>query len=497
VAATLAFLILVPTLVYAPDHDQGVFLYLARALQRGFTPYRDAWDNKPPLIYLVYSLFTWPSDFLYVKYLVRLGDIIAQSIGALCAATAVQACLRNCSLLSRRAGGIAAGIWSAVLYASQGEFQLGQAESFASVALIAAAALSMHRDVPLRGLPWLAASGLFGMAFGFKPTMALPILCLVYPAMRGMRRMDITCGVLVFITVASCPLIWLLLMGGLAEYIEIFTTYLTDYASLGRAGLLHGLQQWSRVYFIPLLLGGAALPLMLTSTPEVPGARRVMAAALGTFVVFVAQGKGLWYHLTPLLPLLAVMIGVGTGGLCEGARNRRSIHLLLMLILSMGVPGAYLVVYRGSGHLRAMTTLMCQMDWGLAPSCLDPRERSERRATNEIQAILRYGDKILVWGRPVTIYSRLGAMAPTRFFDSIPMVSTASPLKWRREFEDAIRRAPPRAVVVSKHDSAPGVTGRVGASDSLLATLPSLAGLLQRSYRMTYEDGFLRVYVVR
>lgn len=36
--------------------DEGIYLALGQAMQRGAVLYRDVWDNKPPLLYLIYAL---------------------------------------------------------------------------------------------------------------------------------------------------------------------------------------------------------------------------------------------------------------------------------------------------------------------------------------------------------------------------------------------------------------------------------------------------------
>lgn len=40
----------------APQEDAGVFLYAAQVLLDGDLPYRDVWDHKPPLIYVLDAL---------------------------------------------------------------------------------------------------------------------------------------------------------------------------------------------------------------------------------------------------------------------------------------------------------------------------------------------------------------------------------------------------------------------------------------------------------
>jgi len=56
--ALLAVAIHLPNLPFgkAPQEDAGVFLYAAQVLLDGGLPYRDVWDHKPPLIYVLDAL---------------------------------------------------------------------------------------------------------------------------------------------------------------------------------------------------------------------------------------------------------------------------------------------------------------------------------------------------------------------------------------------------------------------------------------------------------
>src|SRR2546428_596771 len=53
--ALLALIVLVPhaTAGRVPSEDTGVFTYVARLIGEGGLPYRDAWDHKPPGVYLI------------------------------------------------------------------------------------------------------------------------------------------------------------------------------------------------------------------------------------------------------------------------------------------------------------------------------------------------------------------------------------------------------------------------------------------------------------
>jgi hypothetical protein len=56
IAATLIFIILLPCCFNLPVRDSGIFLYEGQSFLRGEIPYRDVWDNKPPMINFINAL---------------------------------------------------------------------------------------------------------------------------------------------------------------------------------------------------------------------------------------------------------------------------------------------------------------------------------------------------------------------------------------------------------------------------------------------------------
>ena len=58
----LTLLIRLPYLAEPFDTDEGGYAYLARMLLDGQVPYRDVWDNKPPLVFLIYAAALAISD---------------------------------------------------------------------------------------------------------------------------------------------------------------------------------------------------------------------------------------------------------------------------------------------------------------------------------------------------------------------------------------------------------------------------------------------------
>ncbi|MBI4100623.1 glycosyltransferase family 39 protein [Candidatus Microgenomates bacterium] len=64
----LSFFLRLPSL-FEPYHygDEGIYEVLGQAVSQGGLLYRDAWDNKPPFLYLIYAVFS--GDLFWVKFL--------------------------------------------------------------------------------------------------------------------------------------------------------------------------------------------------------------------------------------------------------------------------------------------------------------------------------------------------------------------------------------------------------------------------------------------
>ncbi|MBM3460192.1 MAG: hypothetical protein FJX77_16860, partial [Armatimonadetes bacterium] len=166
---------LAPTLAFPFGRDQATFAYMAQTILRGEMPYRDAWEVKPPGIYLLYSLVLAAapqpgSEML----LVRLADCaVALGIAVLLA--------RILAHLGRPEAGPAAALFYAALYLQGSYWSLAQAESWANllVLMLVWIVLSPAR----KGQP-LAVGLLLGGITGLKFTSLLPTLPFVWLTLR-------------------------------------------------------------------------------------------------------------------------------------------------------------------------------------------------------------------------------------------------------------------------------------------------------------------------
>src|SRR5262249_24256437 len=68
-----------PSLVEPAGGDQGLYEYVGQRINAGDVTYRDAWDQKPPAIHVIYALLwrVWPGDAIAAA-----ADLIAAGIVA-------------------------------------------------------------------------------------------------------------------------------------------------------------------------------------------------------------------------------------------------------------------------------------------------------------------------------------------------------------------------------------------------------------------------------
>src|SRR5688500_13380497 len=77
-APPLAALVLSPTLLYPFARDQAALPYIGTIHANGGMPYRDAWDLKPPGIYLAYAaLWRLSGEAFSMMTITRIADVLA------------------------------------------------------------------------------------------------------------------------------------------------------------------------------------------------------------------------------------------------------------------------------------------------------------------------------------------------------------------------------------------------------------------------------------
>jgi hypothetical protein len=479
-AALIAVLILAPTLAYPFGRDQSVFAFVGRVIAEGGMPYRDAWDLKPPGIYVAYAaVAALVRDAGALMVAVRWLDVgLAALTGVLLVAL--------CGRLRAPEAGMAAAAWYAALYLQGGFWSLAQAEAWANPLMLAALLLALSD----RRRRWFGVGLLAGAAALFKFTAALPVLPCLWLAARGPGGARAAAAL---ISGGALPLLaaggWLAAGGAWEPYLEIQRGFVAPYTRLlaGTPGqrlavLAAGLGGFALRYWGALLLCGGLVRKAEAAEPPTPAAPVLLAAGLLAAAGVVVQGKFFLYHWTPVLPFLALGAAAGSRRLAGG---RGWVILLLPCLWTLVGSGE---AYRGAAA-RVVGALPAA-EWDARfNSGADYAHDETVRAAARVRSLTRPGDSVLVWGFEPNLYLLADRRPPTRFFFNVPVAAPWTPTAWRYEFLRDLEANPPALIAVLRRDAIPWANGLPGDSAAQLAAWPELAAWVEGGYQEVAAEG--------
>jgi hypothetical protein len=500
--------------------DQGIYAMVARAVLAGGMPYRDAWDFKPPGIFLIYAASR------AVLGSGQVGIRVVEAAG-LVAMIAAMVRLTEEWWGSRRVG-LLAGAVAALVHVQLDFWHTAQPESFGGmITIFALAALgpSMSGDAELRAETramsrrLLLSGALFGVAGLLKPPLAgggAVVAAALGLRVLAERRSWSARGIAAALRPAALILIggaspfvvcllWFALKGALGSLYDVLFVFTPHYTLLSwvdrtATGLLYeGFTDWLTEYSSVATVGvclGVAFPRL----PRERFGVRVIGAIIAVHVVgVVMQAKFFPYHWGATWPLTALLAGLG-------------FHRIWERLAPLGIPGvaAFFAIVLGSSIFRTATkdveeNFLRRSTERLSIFTHRPRSQAaldrlasvadvNAAANREVAAFLHErvpeGRKVFVWGFEPVIYDLADRAPATRYIYDVPQR-----VAWAKDKERAIlmrdlAAGRPAAIVVERRDVFPVVTGDAIDSADTLAGFPALADLLAGGYTLeaTIED---------
>lgn len=518
--AVVAFAALLIT-TFDYGRDQGIYAVVARSVLEGDMPYRDAWDFKPPGIFLVYA-FTravFGAEQRGIRLLEAMG-LAATSVGLVVFAK---------DHWQKPLAGLLAAALAAWIHVQLDFWHTGQPESFGGMLTIAAIVLgarSWTRPMSprARALAELGAGALFGFAGLLKPPLAgggaVLAACVAYRELtvggagrtRRVLAPVVRIGLGGAVPIALVAL-WFASRGALGDLREVLFVFTPHYTALGwegqtAAGLLHwGVAEWL-IRYSSLTTVGAALLLGFRPTK---GERLGVALLLGIIAVQIVgvtmQAKFFPYHYGAIWPPTALVAGLGF----HGAWVRLTQRGVLATCLFPVVVGLLATTQTATKNLdpfwdRAARRL--DLLFGAAPSdanawddlatVADVDAGDNRAVADFLRAKTPADRPVFVWGFEPVIYDLAERASATRFIYDVPQrVSWDASAPLRRTLLEDLAAHPPSAIVVEHHDVFPMVTGNPLDSADTLPGFPELRAFIDTRYALAGTFGDIDVFLER
>ena len=313
-------------LMFGYGRDQGIYAMVADAILRGKMPYRDAWDFKPPGIFLVYALSR--AVFGPAQIGIRILEVVG--LTGMCAGLVR---LGERFLGSRPAGFLAAAL--AVIAHVQLEFwHTAQPESFGGMLTVFALLLTARPEGEPAPSPraLFFAGVLFGMTGLLKPPLAgggaVLALWLAHRewqssggAPRRERLWRIAKPALIIAAGGVAPFVlcalWFLKRGALSDLHQVLFVFTPHYTKLGWEGsTLGGMVYWGFTEWLIAYSSAISIGLLLALGFGADAReKRWLALFLGVIAIQVVgvimQAKFFPYHYGATWPLTALVAAFG------------------------------------------------------------------------------------------------------------------------------------------------------------------------------------------
>jgi hypothetical protein len=516
VAAVAFFLLQILTFGYG--RDQGIYAMVGRSILEGGMPYRDAWDFKPPGIFVLFAA----ARALFGDAQVGVRGLEVVGLGA-----TVFGLVRLAEeLWGERLIGLLAGAIAVLVHAQLDFWHTAQPESFGGMLTVGALLLIVRGERRLAGgedcrafIAWVAAGAIFGAAGLLKPPLAgggavaAALLALRswrasasgdagHPArsravLRALRPVALIAlgGVL---PVAVC-LAWFAAKGALSDLHSVLFVFTPHYTAIGWEGVspfgmaYYGFIEWLATYSSVTTVGLLLLLGFGLAPDERPGALLLGSVIAIHLVGVVLQGKFFPYHYGATWPITSLLAALGfwkvwarTGRRTAGGAAAFAGAFVLVALgqsATKDVPGSFLrrtlqrtVIFAAGGRDQEAIDKLA--------SVADVNAVANRAVAEFIRARVPAERPVFVWGFEPVIYDLAGRPPSSRYIYNVAQRVAWAKEAARAELMRDLAARPPAAIVVERRDVFPMVTGDAIDSADTLHDFTALRDLLHARYTM-------------
>jgi len=495
------------SLIYPYGRDQATYAIVGRAVLNGKTPYKDAWDVKPPGIFYIFAL----ADSLFGRNQtsVRILDIMWQAASAIVVSLAGAIILKNHNL------GTLCGVLYLFSYYANNYWNTAQPEGFSTLLLAISLFVVLGVKQGNAWLRFLVVGFLTACAALLKYPLALmlfaPAILLLGKKEPGRRTPFLTL-LAGFLVPWAVTILFFHSRSALGDLIYSQFIYGFHHAtsSTGDHTFLISLAN-NVIKMIKILFASRYAIIFLFSVPAsiliLKEHRKnelvlLFWVCMG-FVHVLSQGKLFAYHFLPLLAPMSIMTVICFRSLAESIRSRTSIVIAVLIaifsIAILRVPfRTYKVAY--SDLFGIISGRTSEADYY---ERLSPRGRKtnfclpyDLDAARYLRANTDPSDYIFIWGFEPLIYLESGRPSPSRFVYNVPLYCRWARRDFQRELIEKLSVTQPKFIVVAENDSLPAVSGLHIDSHQALERVPDFARLLKEDYTFDRKIGHFTVFTL-
>ena len=502
-------------LLFSFGRDQGIYGLVADTILKGGMPYRDAWDFKPPGIFLAYTLAQglFGKSMLSIRLLEVIG-LVATVFG-----------LQRLALVffGKPKAGLVAGAVAALVHAELEFWHTAQPETFGGYLTIAAlVVITLEPEKRRRWLIPFGTGALFGLCALLKPPLGGGILvCGAYLLTREQAAQAklpklVQTVVLIgagFATPIALTFAWIAARGAWPAFWWTFHDFVPGYTKLNwseahaSAWLYYALEEafWK---FSALSAFGfiAAISMSPLHAREREGIFLVLGIIAIQVTGIVMQGKFFPYHYAATLLMIACVSGLGLYKLyrrCLVAGPGSLLALAAFVVVAVDMRDGARDLEQGFWERTRMRLSFLlrkapyqsrvELDRALS-FVADYNLDSDRQVALDIRSRSGSNDSVFIWGFEPSIYFLAERPLASRWTYNVPQRSPWQRGFARRELLKDLSVNRPKIIVVQHWDVFPSVTGSKFDSRDELPNFPELKSLIDTQYRKVREIEHFEIY---
>lgn len=521
----IAVTVLCAGLVLTFDHgrDQSIYSLVAREILDGRMPYRDAFDFKPPGIFMVYAAAR--AVFGPAQVSIRIVEVLSML------ATAWGLVRLSELWFGRRTVGIFAAALASQVHAQLDFWHTAQPETFGGTLTIWALVLVTRAlDTPSRRRVlalWAGAGVLLGVAGLMKPPLAgvgVVLVVLVAGreiiAKRSLRSVDpdrtwvplagMAAGGIfpIVLTVA-----WFSSKGALGDLRQVLFVFTPEYTKISwqKQSVLpmtyYGTVEWLTSYSSALLTGMLCLLAFRPTKSELPGVIATFSAIAVHIAGVVMQAKFFPYHWGATFPLTALVAALGLEKALLYSTRKGPVGVAAFGVIFSILASAKCSAPNfgeGSFGYRTKKRLDLLMNppkdvtaWDDLACIADVDAVQNRQVATWLAENTTKDQPVFIWGFECAIYDMADRPLSSRYIYNVPQRAIWSAKPMQESLMKDLEAAPPAAIVVEYADIFPHVTGSADDSAVSLGKFPALRRMMDEDYVFMKRIGDFDVYLRR